>query len=262
MKRYYVIIVCVIFTLHANNASFAQDTHKYIIQGVVYQIHKGSAYVLRLYDENIKRHKLYLKKVHIPDSVMIEGDMYCVKGVSLMGCRYLKEVRLPNKLTCINPYAFAWCSSLQNVVIPNEVSHIYGEAFRGCYSLLSIKLPDSLRIIGNSAFINCTRLKSIEIPQYVRIIEDGAFEGCRRLKYLILPQSIDTIGCFAFGGCKGLREIYVYAKEPPILVIDSSSLQVFDGVKRSIPIHVVKGSKSMYLQASEWKLFTNYIDDL
>ena len=93
-------------------------------------------------------------------------------------------------------------------------------------------------------------------------IEEGAFAGCKRLKRVVLPQSVDTIGCFAFGECKGLKEIYVNAVKPPVLVGDISSLPVFDGVRKSIPVHIPKGSKPLYTQAPEWSLFTNYIDDL
>ncbi len=258
MKRYYTIIMCAIFVLHVST-SFAQDAQKTDTQGIIYQIYEGNAIVVKLDNEHKKQYNL---KVHIPDSVSIEGDMYCVKGISLMGCQYLKEVHLPNKLAYIYPYAFAWCKSLQNIEIPNGVSYIYGEAFRDCRSLQSIKLPDNLLKIGGSAFINCTHLRSIEIPQHVVTIEDEAFEGCKRLKRVVLPQSVDTIGCFAFGECKGLKEIYVYAVKPPVLVGDISSLPVFDGVRKSIPVHVPKGSKPLYMQAPEWSLFTNYIDDL
>ena len=260
MKRYYARIMCAIFVLHVST-SFAQDAQKTDAQGIIYQIYEGNAIVVKLDNEHKKQYNL---KVHIPDSVSIEGELYCVKDVTqaFMYCRYLKEIRLPIVQTDICGLAFACCKSLRNIEIPNGVSRIYGQAFWRCYSLRSIKLPDNLQRIGESAFEECTHLRNIEIPQHVATIEEGAFAGCKRLKRVVLPQSVDTIGCFAFGECKGLKEIYVYAVKPPVLVGDISSLPVFDGVRKSIPVHIPKGSKPLYMQAPEWSLFTNYIDDL
>jgi len=249
----------IVFALHTC-MSFAQ---KHDIQGITYQIYEGNA-IVDYPDEYKKRIHLYSGKLYVPDSVQIEGELYCVKDVTqaFMYCCYLKEIHLPIGQTDICGLAFACCRSLRNIEIPNGVRRIYGQAFWRCYSLQSIKLPDSLQRIGESAFEECTRLKNIEIPQHVVTVEAGAFAGCKRLKYVVLPQSVDTIGYFAFGGCKGLKEIYVHAAKPPILEGDISSLPVFDGVKKSIPIHIPKGSKPLYTQAPEWALFTNYIDDL
>ena len=263
MKHLFVTLF-IVFSLYSlalhTCISFAQ---KHDIQGITYQIYKGDAIVVSP-DEYKKRIHLYSGRVYVPDSVQIEGELYCVKDVTqaFMGCCYLKEIRLPLGQTDICGLAFAWCKSLQNFEIPNGVSRIYGKAFLNCKSLQYVKLPASLQRLGESAFEGCVNLKSIEIPPQVITIEDGAFAGCTRLKCRVLPQSVDTIGYFAFGGCKGLEEIYVHAVKPPVLDGDISSLPVFDKVKKSIPVHIPKGSKPLYMQAKEWSLFTNYIDDL
>ena len=260
MKRYYAILVCIILASNIGIAC-AQEVE---CQNVKYEILDGHQVRVMRVTPYRKMLQTYSGIVYIPDSILVDNNVYYVTDVTdaFRGCKYIKEVRLPSRLTYIICSAFSSCSSLQHIELPDEISRIYSMSFYKCSSLQFVKLPAGLQRIGDSAFDGCTHLRNIEIPQHVATIEEGAFAGCKRLKRVVLPQSVDTIGCFAFGECKGIKEIYVYAVKPPVLVGDISSLPVFDGVKKSIPVHIPKGSKPLYTQAPEWSLFTNYIDDL
>ena len=260
MRRFYIILLGII--LAANVGIMSAQKIEY--QNVVYELlDEHQARVMRATPYR-KLLRQYSGKVYIPDSIYIDNKSYYVTDVTdaFRGCKYLKEVRLPGGLTYITNCAFASCTLLQYIELPDSISRIYGKSFYSCSSLKSVKLPISLQRIGYSAFEACRHLKKIEIPQQVIIIDACAFADCRELQRLVIPQNIETIGEFAFGRCKKLREIYIYAAKPPVLVGDISSLPVFEGVKKSIPIHIPKGSKHLYTQAPEWNLFTNLIDDL
>lgn len=260
MKHYCVILLCLVLFSNVERMSAREIEY----QNVVYEILDGcQARVMRTSPYKKLLHR-YSGKVYIPDSIYIDNNAYYVVDVTdaFRACQYLREIHLPSGLTYIINSAFAYCSSLQHIELPDSVSRIYDNSFYSCPSLQSVKLSISLQRIGNSAFAECTRLKSIEIPQQVVTIEADAFAKCRNLKRVVISQNVESIGEYAFGECKRLREIYVYTKEPPKLGCGTTSLLVFEGVKRSIPIHIPKGSKPLYMQAKEWSLFTNYIDDL
>lgn len=262
MKRYCVTVLTVFLVVCLGKLS-AQVGAKYKIHRIVYQIHDRCAYVVSP-DTYKERLLLYSGSVYVPDSIHIGQNVHYVKDITqaFMACKHLKEVRLPSGLTYITNCAFSGCCALQEIILPDSITCIYRLAFLNCQSLRSIKLPANLQKIKDSAFEGCDHLKSVEIPQHVVTIEDGAFAGCTRLKRLVISQSVVSIGKYAFGGCKGLKEIYVYATIPPVIKGENGLPSAFDGVRKSIAVHIPQGTKPLYLQAKEWSSFTNYIDDL
>lgn len=218
---------------------------KVSIQGIVYERIEPNKVRVTMPDSYEERIRLYSGNVYIPDSVSINNEVYYVCDIadSFRGCINLKTIRLPHSLENIISLAFAGCSSLRSIELPDNISCIYAEAFIGCKSLRYIKLPINLRIIQESAFEGCTHLKRIDIPQQVCYIGDCAF-------------------C----GCKGLRELYVYSPIPPtfdtIFIDSDNTISFFGEINTSIPVHVPKGSKSVYQHEKGWSFFTDIIDDI
>lgn len=218
---------------------------KVSIQGIVYEKIESNKVRVTMPDSYEERIRLYSGELYIPDSISINNEVCYVCDIadSFRGCVHLKTIRLPHSLESIISLAFAGCSSLQSIELPDNITCIYAEAFIGCKSLRYIKLPTNLRVIQESAFEGCTRLRRIDIPKQVIHIGDCAF--CR---------------------CKGLREIYVYAPVPPtfdtIGVDSNNALSLFGEISTSTPVHIPKGSKSIYQRKTEWSSFTNLIDDI
>lgn len=193
-----------------------------------------------------ERISLYSGDIFIPDTITIKNRNYYISDItdSFRGCKYLKRIHLPNALR-----------------------YIISMAFAGCISLRHIELPDNIEIIYSHAFFGCKSLRVIKLPSQLRVIKDCAFEGCTKLKRLDIPYNVTYVGDFAFYNCKHLQEIYVYAPEPPIIPLNNQSqnyikTSTFIGIKPFIPVHIPKGSKSLYQNANGWNGFTNYVDDL
>ena len=189
------------------------------------------------------------------------------------GCTLLAEITIPDGVTTIGSEAFSGCTSLAEITIPDGVTTIGSEAFSGCTSLAEITVPDAVTTIGNSAFSGCTKLAAVALGNGVSNIGDEAFSGCTALTEIILPNSVRLIGENAFSGCSALEkatlgssvrilsdrafygcealaEMTVLATEPPM-----ASANTFDGVSRTIPVYVPKGSLETYRTANVWKEF-------
>lgn len=184
---------------------------------------------------------LYKGNIHIPDSIIVNDSTLWVTdiGQTFMFCKDIQTIRLPVGLTYIVSSAFVGCMSLHKMDIPKNVTRIYSSAFRDCISLRHITFPLGL----------------IEI-------DDSAFEGCTHLTLIDLPASLTMIGDFAFGGCRGIQEIYIHSQDPPICCTKKTGLSVFTDIKRTIPVHIPKGRKEVYMNDANWKYFQNFIDDI
>ena len=62
----------------------------------------------------------------------------------------------------IGDYAFYGCKYLKNIILPEGITRIGKHAFNGC-GIESIKIPKSVTSIDISAFNNCNNLKTIEV---------------------------------------------------------------------------------------------------
>ena len=114
----------------------------------------------------------------------------------------------------------------------------------------------TVKSIGVGAFSECFNLTSIEIPNTVTEICGRAFNECLRLTKFKIPSSVMTIANYAFYDCVSLAEIVCLAVVPPRI----QSSNVFEGVDKSIPLYVRKGSKISYETADYWNEFTNIIE--
>ena len=212
----------------------------------------------------------------IPSSVTHGGATYTVTTVGseenvvfddlkmpIVGDRYsqLASLEIPNTVKKFRDYAFYRCP-LTSLVIPNSVEEIGAWSFQ-CYDKMkSLTLGTGLKTIGRRAFAGCAA-QTLTIPEGVTSIGAEAFIYSMALKTLTLPSTLKSIGSYAFGSCISLETIYNYAKNPAALVNTDNDANykpwlAFASIDLDVcALWVPKGSKSNYMAAEGWKLFSN-----
>ena len=207
---------------------------------------KGSLYIFifKMHFCNLKVCKVYLK-------MPIFGDRYS----------QLASLEIPNTVKKFWDYAFYRCP-LTSLVIPNSVEEIGAWAFQ-CYDKMnSLTLGTGLKTIGRRAFAGCAA-QTLTIPEGVTSIGAEAFIYSMSLKTLTLPSTLKSIGSYAFSSCISLETIYNYAKNPAALVNTDNDANykpwlAFASIDLDVcALWVPKGSKSNYMAAEGWKLFSN-----
>ena len=156
-----------------------------------------------------------LSSIDIPISVKYNEKNYIVTNIgdsTFYGCRSLKSVTIPNKVTSIEKCAFAYCTCLTSITIGNRVTDIGFGAFHSCTSLTSITIPNSVTSIGGDAFSG-TLLRSVTIPNSVTSIGAAAFTDCISLTSVIIGNSVTNIVGSPFQNCRSLRSVVWNAKK-------------------------------------------------
>ncbi len=169
----------------------------------------------------------------------------------------IKTYFLPSELEEIGDYLLCYATNLGGITIPKKVHTIGSGAFLRCTSLDSLVfMSDCLQTIGDSAFSHCSQLSGLSLPKNIQSIGHSAFLGCSSLDSLVfLGDGLQTIGDSAFCNCNQLAKISLQDTLPPII-----EAHTFEGVDRSIPIHVPLGSSQRYKEAPYWCEFQNFIE--
>ncbi len=169
----------------------------------------------------------------------------------------IKTYFLPSELEEIGDFLLCYATNLGGITIPKKVHTIGSGAFLRCTSVDSLVfMGDRLKIIGDSAFSHCSQLSRLSLPKNIQSIGHSAFLGCSSLDSLVFTgDGLQTIGDSAFCNCNQLAKISLQDTLPPII-----EAHTFEGVDRSIPIHVPLGSGQRYKEAPYWCEFQNFIE--
>ncbi|MBO5362015.1 MAG: leucine-rich repeat protein [Paludibacteraceae bacterium] len=169
----------------------------------------------------------------------------------------IKTYFLPSELEEIGDFLLCYATNLGGITIPKKVHTIGSGAFLRCTSLDSLVfMSDCLQTIGDSAFSHCSQLSELSLPKNIQSIGHSAFLGCSSLDSLVFTgDGLQTIGDSAFCNCNQLAKISLQDTLPPII-----EAHTFEGVDRSIPIHVPLGSSQRYKEAPYWCEFQNFIE--
>ncbi|MBE6609234.1 MAG: leucine-rich repeat domain-containing protein [Ruminococcaceae bacterium] len=177
----------------------------------------------------------------IPRAYVTHDAEYTVVVISsdaFKGCKYIREVIIPEGVRVIGNRAFNYCPSLKKVHIPSTVERIGPEVFNSSANVEidvsednpyysgkgnclvekasgtlisgfnSSVIPDDLGIkkIAPFAFYKCNELKEITIPESVTEIGEEAFAWCETLTKATV-KGAETIGYSAFGYCYALESV-------------------------------------------------------
>ena len=129
-----------------------------------------------------------LEAVSIPAGVRTIGN-YDV----FLGCENLTDVIFADnsQLWWLGLSTFSGCKSLKSITIPAKVTSIEYEVFHNCESLAKIDFAEGSRVrfIGHHAFAGCKSLTTITLPSSVEQIDEYAFSDCDNLKTVILNSN-------------------------------------------------------------------------
>lgn len=140
------------------------------------------------------------KDIVIPETF---GD-YTVTtlGKSLFNNKDITSVEMPDTITEIQDYAFASNKYLKSVKLSNKLETLGTNVFFNCRSLESIELPESLKNVGVYSFA-AAGLKTVTIPESKTFTDIGQymFYQCQELTEVTLPKTVTNIPDNAFSDC-------------------------------------------------------------
>ncbi len=217
-----------------------------------------------------------LAEISIPNSVtQIEYGAFT-------SCTGLTSVKIPDNIVSIGDLAFQNCSNLRDVAIPSTITTIGWCAFRGCDNLSTFIIDDDssempnapMRTLNNNKspyrtvaeegislgsqlLSGCINLNKVVLPNRVTQMCDSVFYNCQSLDHITIPANITSIGADVFNGCDALQYIESNAITPP--VIDVST---FNGIDRTIPLHIPANTQESYSTAEYWNEFTNMYEPI
>ena len=158
----------------------------------------------------------------------------------------LKVVSLPEDLKTVSKYSFAYDHRLERVCFPNSITTIGENCMHNCSGLREIHLPSGLETLGPSVVADCPVLHELILPEGLKALGESALSDCTGLCSLCLPTSINSISDGAIG-FTGLKELYVYAENPPEIGDMFYSMPSPD-----LKIYVPAGCLETYRAAEIW----------
>lgn len=149
--------------------------------------------------------KSHIQSLDLPDNlVYISGS----DGV-FSEMRWLKSVKLPNKLTYIPENAFRECYYLTDVVLPEALETIRSWAFFLSHRVKISSFPKNLKVIGREAFCECWHALATPLNENLQTIGYASFKSNigEDVKSVVIPNSVTSIGGYAFQDCRNLEDI-------------------------------------------------------
>lgn len=87
------------------------------------------------------------------EKVKFEGNPESIGDGMFMGCKNLKNVKLPEGMTVIPGKIFMDCSALERADVPQSVTKILYDAYKNCTSFKGTVLWDTIEEVGDESFL-------------------------------------------------------------------------------------------------------------
>lgn len=133
-----------------------------------------------------------IEDVFLPES-LTELPFACFSG-----CKNLRYVKIPSKVTTIPSCAFE-NSEIEKIDFPEHLTVIGYNAFSGCL-FEKFVVPETVKTIGVNAFSGCKNLTEIKLPEALTELKDGMFYGDSCLERVNYLPNLQSIGENAFRG--------------------------------------------------------------
>ncbi|MCR5569895.1 MAG: leucine-rich repeat domain-containing protein [Paludibacteraceae bacterium] len=143
---------------------------------------------------------------HITE-ITISGKTTAIGDYCFLNSK-IESIQLPAKLKSLGANAFSGCKALKAVTLPEKVTHLREGLFRNCSKLEQIQLPEKMKAIDSLAFKGCSALKSIVIKGDNCSIAEKAFEDCKALERVKL-YGIKEAGSPAFYNCNNIKDLFI-----------------------------------------------------
>lgn len=133
---------------------------------------------------------------------------------AISNCASLEEVIFPAGCSVLGfeEGTMMDCRALKSVVLPDGPTELPLNMFFGCTALESVALPDTLEVIGVQAFAYCESIDQITIPPAVTTIGSSAFFCCFELNTVYMSAVPAYYESYPFS-----RRNIVIASENPAL---------------------------------------------
>ncbi|MCL2676021.1 MAG: leucine-rich repeat protein, partial [Firmicutes bacterium] len=180
---------------------------------------------------------------NLANAVFADGTIE-IGAYAFFGCILSDAFTVPDSVKSIGEFAFAHsgitvfaptaafsglgagafsCSRLTSVDLSwTSLVAIGAHAFLGAGGLKTVVFPAGLERIGELAFAQ-TDLMEVGLPPSVEIVGGGAFMGCKGLTDVYFGNSaggseLSIFDITPFEGCSKLKNIYIFALKPPMLI--------------------------------------------
>lgn len=187
------------------------------------------------------------------NKIIIEGDIHEIRDQAFRYAENLESLTIKGNVDYITESSFRG-SEISSLYIYGRVIEIEALAFDGHEELEEIYIP-YVEHIGDEAFQDCEALTTIDLHG-VHIIGVDAFKKCKALESVCISRECKTISEGAFLGCNQLKNIYLYAEEPPTLEFDTGTDNPYI-FELTATIHIPQGSLEKYAADKNWLFYIN-----
>ena len=176
---------------------------KFSLDGVIYKIHNGEAFVYGLTHPNSTNSVVIPSHIQTYPVTEIKHKAFYESNI--------KTITLPNSIIAIDESAFEECQKLVSVIQVGAYStraiSINGYAFRKCVKLRNLVLKHDMLLLGQRQFAFCKSLQTLPNIISVSSFFDGTFYNCEKLTELefVGPNNL-LIDNNTFSNCPNLKK--------------------------------------------------------
>ena len=186
-----------ITNIHFNSPYF----HVHVVSGSNMKVPFANTTWLKTKIQNnplVIEHQILVNAINYSQSeLVIPDNIVNILGEAFRGNTYIKKVTIPDSVVIYGDWLF-YSSKVEEVETGNVVEHI-DRWFDSCSNLKKVVLGNKVKSITSYTFLDCTRLPDITIPNSVETIGYNCFSGCSALKTITINKPQDSVSGAPWG---------------------------------------------------------------